>query len=102
LKFKEGFNASILVNELGNVIEIGGVLGAGAGETCEDIIIDENGFQAGNDCVSCDGFIKSINGVPTPDGRLRINGTAGVSVVPEPENNRIRTTIEPNQFCESE
>jgi hypothetical protein len=98
LKFREGYNASVEVIPSTNVIEINARVGLGAGEPCEDVIIDENGFQRGEECVNCDRFIGSINGVVMGKD-VTLQGTPGVCVVPDPDNHKIIMTIESGKVC---
>lgn len=99
LQFKEGWNSRIIIDEDDNSIELGGVLGAGEGKTCEDIIIDEGGVQVGEECASCDDYIRTFNGRVIPSGKMTLSGGAGVTVVNDPDNHRITVTLEDNRHC---
>lgn len=99
LMFKEGYNSRILINENQGSIEFGAVIGAGAGRTCEDIIIDEGGMHIGEECAPCDDFIRSINGRATDDGKLLITGGPGVVVVNDPTGHKVTVTFETNRHC---
>jgi len=97
LEFKEGYNTRILVD--GDTIEMGAVLGAGAGRTCEDIIIDEGGMHIDEECTPCDDYIRSVNGREIADGKLLVVGGPGVTVENDPANNRVTVTLETNRHC---
>lgn len=99
LELKEGYNCRIMINESANSIEIGATLGAGAGRTCEDIIIDEGGMHIDEECASCDDYIRSINGRVTSDGKLLIIGGPGVVVVNDPPGHKVTVTLETNRHC---
>lgn len=99
LKFKEGYNSRILINEGAVSIELGAILGAGSGRTCEDIIIDEGGMHIGEECAPCDDYIRSINGRVTDDGKLLITGGPGVVVVNDPADHKVTVTLETNRHC---
>lgn len=100
LKLKEGNNLSITVSEAANSLTLNARRGLGQGKPCEDVIIDEDGFRRGDDCVSCDGFIKSLNGVAIGKA-LRLKTGPGVAVVTKPAENKIEITVEVNKVCEN-
>lgn len=79
IKFKEGYNAQIQVDPVANAIVIGAGVGLGAGQTCHDLTIDENGISS-DACGTCQGFIRSINGITTKTGGLSLAGGPGVTV----------------------
>lgn len=97
VKLKEGYNVDLIMSELDNSIEINARVGGGAGEPCEDIIIDEHGFQPGNSCATCDGYVKSVNGVAAVGGKIVLNGSAGISV--EGEENELVVTVDVEKLC---
>jgi hypothetical protein len=101
VKFSEGYNMRISLNEADNSIELAAERGSGLGEPCEDVVVDEGGFQRGNECENCDAFIRSINGRVVPTGRLRIVGGPGVVVEPDPSNHKLCVTIEEDFACSS-
>ena len=101
LRFKAGYNVQLSLDPGDNAIDIGAQIGAGEGPTCEDIIIDENGFCPNNNCVNCDGLIRSVNGCLAPDGIFRINGGSGVAVTPSPGAHRLDIRIDINKLCGS-
>lgn len=100
IRFKEGINTFIQVNEIDNAIDIEGIIGAGAGAACEDIIIDENGFQRGEDCVDCSALAKSINGRTTSNGKLRLIGGPGITLTSFPGINLISVDVEAERLCQ--
>ncbi len=101
LKFREGYNSRIVLNRTDNSIQLGANRGSGAGETCEDVIIDEGGFQPGAPCSECDGYINSINGKTAQSGQLRLVAGPGMVVVPDPDNHKIVIRVESNRVCGS-
>lgn len=101
LKFREGYNSRIILNQTDNSIQLGASRGAGVGETCEDIIIDEGGFQPGAPCGGCEGYINSINGKTAANGKLRLVAQTGMVVVPDPDNHKIVLKVETNRVCGS-
>jgi hypothetical protein len=101
VKFSEGYNMRISLNEADNSIEFAAERGSGLGEPCEDVVVDENGFQRGHECENCDAFIRSINGRVVPTGRLRLVGGPGVVVAPDPTNHKLCVTIEEDFACSS-
>lgn len=99
VKFKEGYNSRITVDTVLNSIDFDAEIGVGAGVTCDDMVIDEGGIRVDN-CQNCDGLIKSINGVQSPSGLLRLNGGSGVLFVRDPLNaHKIIGTINVSKDC---
>lgn len=98
IKFKEGYNVALTLSEIDNSLEIDARIGAGAGEPCEDIIIDEHGFQPGNNCATCDEYIKSVNGVAAKGGKIVLSGVAGVSVGPGGPNELV-VAVDVEKLC---
>jgi len=101
VKFKEGYNSRVLVKPADNTIEFDALVGAGAGPACEDVIIDENGFHAGETCLDCDAFVRSINGQVSADGRLSLSGLRGVKVVADPAAHKLVITVDARDLCVS-
>lgn len=99
--FKEGYNSRITVKPADNMLEFDAQVGAGAGQACEDVIIDENGFHVGEECLNCDAFVRSINGQVSADGRLRLSGLRGVLVVADPASHKLVVTVDPRSLCVS-
>jgi len=95
IKFSEGNNARVSVDADNNVLQLGGAVGAGLGEPCEDVIIDEDcGFTRGEECDPCDDYIRSFNGMQTEDGVIYFTEGPGVVVINEPDDHRIRIVID--------
>jgi len=93
LRFSEGNNAVVSADRERNTIQLGAAVGAGLGEPCEDVIIDRDcNFTRGEDCESCDDFIKTVNGMQSPDGKLVLDNGIGIDIVNEPDAHRIRVT----------
>lgn len=90
IKFKEGFNCSMLVNQADNSITLAAGVGAGEGEPCEEIPLytsetspDNGNLLSGG--PQCKEVIKSINGI---SGRtIQLQGGLGV---------RVETAVEPH------
>jgi hypothetical protein len=99
LKFRDGYNMTVEVSEAANTITFNARRGYGMGEPCEDTVIDESGFRRSEECVNCDGFIKSFNGVAMGKN-VRLACGPGVTVVPDPDNHKISVTVEINRACE--
>jgi hypothetical protein len=97
--FKNGYNMDIDVDADANSITFNARRGYGLGEPCEDVVIDEGGFQRGEECVNCDEFIRSINGVEMGKNVKLLCGP-GVSVVRVLGQNKIQVTVEINRACE--
>ena len=76
-------------------------MGAGLGPACEDVIIDDNGFQRGNDCVNCDDLIKAIAGYLSVNGIIGLNGGPGVTVKNYPVEHLIVVTFSTTLACGS-
>lgn len=100
IKFREGNNLSVKVNAEANALQLNARIGQGAGPTCEDVIIDEEGFRRGEECTDCDGFIGSINGVAMGKS-VKLAVGPGVSVIRFPSLNKIEVKVEINRACES-
>jgi len=93
--FSEGNNSKISVDADRNLIQLGAAVGAGLGEPCEDVIIDEDcGFTRGEECDPCDEYIRSLNGMQAPEGVLYLTNGPGVVIVNEPTNHRVRVIVE--------
>jgi hypothetical protein len=99
LKFRDGYNMSIEVDEDDNTITFNARRGYGLGEPCEDTVIDEGGFRRSNECGNCDGFIGSFNGVAMGKD-VRLSFGPGVNVVRHPDQHKISITVEINRACE--
>jgi len=111
LKFREGYNAVIGVLSAAKTIKLDVGVGAGAGSPCRDIIIDEISSSSSSsgspDCSFeeddgpfCDGYVKSINGLTTEDGKFALEGGQGVVVENDPDNHRIiATTLDAERIC---
>jgi hypothetical protein len=96
LKIKAGYNATIRQSTTDNSIEIGGLVGAGEGEPCGEIVLpvapDEfvppTGGQLGG--VSCGEVVQSIGGVaPSPTGEFTLRGHNGIKVTPYPDEHKV-------------
>jgi hypothetical protein len=101
--FKEGYNVTIQVDEANNALLFDARLGYGAGESCEDVIIDddgEDGFHRGEFCLSCDEVIRSVNGHTVPEGKLVLVGWPGVVIVPNQATFEVGITLDSEKFCE--
>lgn len=104
VKFLEGYNAKIGISTVDNAIQLGAEIGAGQGEPCHDILIGADGacgFEE-RDCETCDGFIKTINGVPSVSGSFLLLGGAGVVVLEEPASHTLRIRCQEElRLCQS-
>lgn len=101
--FREGNNIGIQLDETTNAILFDALIGLGEGETCEDVIIDgdgEDGFRRGETCLTCGEAIRSVNGRVIPGGKLVLSGWPGVEITPDPDNNLVYVTLNPEKFCE--
>lgn len=96
VKFKEGYNAQISVDPVANAIVIGAGVGAGAGQPCHDLTIDEHGLLM-DACGTCDGFVRSINGITSKTGGLSLAGGPGVTVIIGAHKLTIRMDV--TQLC---
>jgi hypothetical protein len=98
ITLKEGYNSLILVNKESNTVEFNGVLNAGEGPICKDLLVDSLGVREDDDeCSSCDGYIKSINGYKSIDGQFVITNGDSIKIT-----NGVGITIklDPSQVCE--
>jgi len=100
----EGYNCKLAVNPADNSIEIGAEGGRGEGYPCEDILITSSGIQVtGSDNCdgeeTCDGFVKSINGMQVTDGALKIVGLGGVEYTKDISGNKLTITPDDNRLC---
>lgn len=105
VKFKEGWNAKITVEERDNSITIAGELKAGEGLPCEDIIVDPTGMYSSSapcgDNQGCDGFIRSINGVQILGGDFPFLPGPGLAISSDPSwPNRLNVIPDVNRLCE--
>lgn len=92
--FSEGNNSRISVDVDSNMIQLGASPGAGLGEPCEDVIIDEDcGFVRGEECDPCDDYIRSFNGMQTEDGTIFFTEGPGVFIENDPTNHRITVFV---------
>jgi len=94
VKIKPGYNTKLLQDDLANSITILAKKGQGAGEPCEEVPVFEGETPpegASNDLLAggllCNEVVRSINGVGGP--LFQITAGLGVSVVAEPENNKV-------------
>lgn len=96
-RFAEGYNCSITQNDSENSITIGAIVGAGAGEPCEEVPLFEDeapptGSTLLTGGLTCQEAIRSINGV---GGRLfTVNGGVGVTVTPLPDEHKLVIAID--------
>lgn len=101
--FREGYNCVITSNITTNTIMIGAKLNAGAGPACDEdtingqIPITEDEISSSviiGDGPLCNEVITSINGVlPNDNGNVDIRGTAGITVLPIPDEHKVRITL---------
>lgn len=96
VKFKEGFNAQIQVDPVANAIVVGAGIGLGAGQPCHDLTIDQNGISS-DACGTCQGFIRSINGIISRTGSLSLAGGPGVTV--EAAAHKLIVKMDVTQLC---
>lgn len=85
IKLKPGYNCTITQDDTNNSITIGGAVGAGEGEPCEEVeLADGIAPIIGSTLLSggpaCDEIIGTINGLPGPI--IRVISGVGVSVGP--------------------
>lgn len=104
VRFKEGKNAQISVSESDNRIEIRASRGAGDGEPCDDLLVVGPGPAGlikddGSICGNCGEYVRSFNGVATPDGRLQLAGAAGTNIVSDPANHKLIVKVAANRLC---
>lgn len=94
IKLKPGYNCVITQNSANNTITLSAAQKAGEGQPCAEVPVftgesPQNGST--NELLSggplCNETLRSINGIGGPLFSL-LRG-AGVSVIPDPENNRI-------------
>jgi len=82
VKLADGWNCVLAVTEADNTIMINGEAGKGLGWPTANLIVTEEGASS-EDCgdnQSCDSFIRSVNGLVCADGRLILEGDAGMLV----------------------
>jgi hypothetical protein len=91
----------ISLRESDNSVEFSAERGAGLGEPCENVIIDEHGFQRGHECENCDELIRSINGRTSVTGRIRLTGGPAVAIESDPVNHKLCVTFEAGFVCGS-
>jgi len=101
LRFEEGYNADIEQSTTETSIRVGASVGAGAGEACTQVPVftDELPPFGGDNldgAFSCSDVIRSINGI---GGRIvQLLAGPGVSITPDPGNNRIGIAIDLNSL----
>lgn len=101
VKFKEGFNAPLAIILSENALRIGGALGQGAGNTCQDIRVLADGLHKDPSdlgaafCEACNQYIRSINGqnFNNSQGKASLSFPAGAVIIPEPSLHRIRIRL---------
>lgn len=101
LKFKEGYNCSILQDNAGNRILFRGVVGAGQGEPCGEVSQssgeappDDGPYLTGG--PRCGDILKTINGKGGKS--ITIKGGPGFTVTAEPANSTLVITRDLSQF----
>lgn len=100
VKLIEGYNCQLTTNQVLNAIVINAGVGLGAGQPCHDIVVDHTGLRL-DDCVTCDSFIKSINGVTSPSGELFLSGGNGFTVVAFPDQHKLVVKVTVTKDCTS-
>jgi hypothetical protein len=98
IRLRAGYNTVIRQNKITNTIEFAAVEGAGEGQPCGEIklfpeeqppIDSTNGLLDGD--FRCNDTLRTINGIQGP--KLTLYGGVGVSVLPDPSNNRVIVDI---------
>ena len=107
LKFKEGYNCSILQDNAGNRIVFRGAVGAGQGEPCTEVSqsLGETSPDGGPYLTGgprCGDILKTINGKGGKS--ITIKGGPGFTVTAEPATSTLVITRDLSQFtrCGSE
>ena len=101
LKFKEGYNCSILQDNAGNRIIFRGAVGAGQGEPCTEVSqsLEETSPDGGAYLTGgprCGDILKTING---KGGKgITIKGGPGFTVLAEPATSTLVITRDLSQF----
>jgi hypothetical protein len=100
-RFEEGYNANIEQVPSSNGIRFSAEVGAGAGQVCDTVELYQHelppfGKTNLDGADSCDEVIRSINGL---GGRvLELLSGAGVSITPQPAENKIKVAIDLNSL----
>lgn len=92
VRFKAGYNCLIEQNNLNNSITISGLVGAGEGEPCDELLLfEEETPHAGGSLLTggpgCNETVRTFNGIG--GSQFNIVPGSGVTVSPDPENHRI-------------
>lgn len=100
VEFKPGWNSTIKLIQTDNAVEFGAGVGAGEGEPCADIRIEEDGLQLDESCEPCAGFIYSINGRGREQTHLLLAAGEGINIVPDPADpHGLIVAVDPEQLC---
>ena len=99
IKFREGYNSRLLLDPSINLLAFGGVVGAGVGEPCTDILIDESGMHPNSTCQACEDFIGSINGLGALNERFNISVGPGMRIERDQDNHKLNIIIDDAQLC---
>jgi hypothetical protein len=92
IDFEPGWNSVIQLDEVNNAIVFGAEIGAGEGKQCVNdqwinYLVDESGLRIDTGravtggCDDCGAYIRSINGHGFEDGKVQLEGGAGVYIV---------------------
>lgn len=99
VKVKGGYNVDVRQFEPDNELVLRAAVGAGLGEPCEDIRINEDGLLVGEDCESCKGNVVSINGGASDEEHLVLAAGPGILLDPRPEEHSIIITVDTERLC---
>jgi hypothetical protein len=99
VKFREGFNSRIIVNEPANQIILGAGVGLGAGDPCNDTRIDSSGVFGSENCQGCREFIATVNGLGADSRRLTIAGDRGIEIE-KVGPHKLRVRVDLQKICE--
>lgn len=98
IRWKPGYNCLITQNSADNSLTIGAAQAAGEGEPCSEVPLfssEQPPVGSNNSLLSggslCNETLRSINGIGGPI--FNVIGGAGVSIVPDPEANRVTVDI---------
>jgi hypothetical protein len=101
LKFREGYNCSILQNDAANQLIFKGAVGAGQGEPCAEVSLsigevppDDGSYLTGG--PRCGDVLKTINGKGGKS--ITIKGGPGFTVEADPETSTLTITRDLSQF----
>jgi len=94
--FKAGYNADVGVDDNTNELIIGAKLGAGEGQTCDDILINEHGIIPSSSsvpCRFCGGLIQTLNGQGGDEIVGEVLGIGVVKVTVNSSSDQLDVTI---------